>query len=301
MRTYWPAVAAFGLVGATVPAQAIDPPQILAPSSPWVVNYAEDSCRLIRTFGGDDKQVRLEFRMFAPQNSFWLLVSGKPIGTPPLGTTKIASRFLPDDKDTPITALSGKLDQASPAIMFRASFDTRDMREALAKEYRTDHEAYRRDVRGIDAARETQVNGLEIRLESGARITLRLGAMHAPMEAVRACLDNLLQSWGVDPKTQKSLMHEPVPVIDPGNWLKSSDYPQKMLEQGYNDSVNFRLTVDATGKPVACSVLTMESRPEFIAATCDKLMKRASFKPALDAQGKPVASIYVSTVIWTLS
>lgn len=124
--------------------------------------------------------------------------------------------------------------------------------------------------------------------------------MHAPMDAVRACLDNLLASWGVDANTQKSLTREPMPVGNPGDWLKSSDYPQKMLDQGMNDSVNFRLTIDAVGMPTACNVLTMESRPEFIKATCDKLMQRARFNPALDAQGNPVPSIYVSTVIWTL-
>ena len=71
-----------------------------------------------------------------------------------------------------------------------------------------------------------------------------------------------------------------------------------MLYGHVSDVVHFRLTVDASGMPTACSVLTMESTPEFIKATCDNLMHRARFTPALDAQGNPVASIYVSAVRW---
>lgn len=296
MRPCFCAAAAFALLGAPVPAQAANPPPALAPSSPWVVNYAEDSCRLVRMFGEGEQQVRLEFRMFAPEKSFWVLASGKPFASAPIGVVQISSRFDPDDKDTEESALRGQLNETTPAIMFPASFETAAARHAASEAYKKDLDAYLRDVNSFDTGREAQVDALAIKIKGGASVTLKIGAMHAPMDAVRTCLDNLLASWGVDPKTQKSLTRPPWPASSPAEWLKSDDYPEEMLAQNISDIVNFRLTVDAAGVPTACNVLTMESRPEFIKASCDNLMKHARFKPALDANGKPVPSIYVDSV-----
>ena len=298
MRTCRSAVAALALLGTSIPVQAIDAPLALEPSSKWVVNYADDSCRLIRTFGEGDQEIRLEFRMFAPEKYFWLLVSGAPLEPTPTGVVQIGSRFEPDDKDTDELALVGKLDEHTPAIMFSSSFETRNARRAASDAYRKDREAYLRSAPTFDTEREAQVTALEIKMDGRERMTLKLGAMRAPMDAVRACLDDLLDSWGVDAKVQKSLTRPPVPASDPAYWIKWSDFPSKMLAGRVSATVNFRLTVDASGAPTACDVLTMESAPEFIKATCDNLMKRARFKPALDAQGKPVASIFVDTVEW---
>lgn len=298
MRTYLLAAAALALLGAAAPVEAIDPPLVLQPSSPWVVNYAVDSCRLIRTFGEGDQRVRLEFRTFAPEKWFWLLVSGEPVGSGSSAIARLRYRFDPDSRDIAGYALRGKLDEKTYAVMFQTSFETRDAREAESKAYRRDREAYESRRGEFDLEREAKVDALEIGLTARRRIVLKLGTMRPPMDAARACLDDLLESWGVDAKIQKSLTRPAVPIVSPENWLKSSDFPQKMFADGLNDSVNFRLTVDPTGMPTDCSVLTMESKPAFIKATCDTLMKRARFKPALNSQGKPVASIYVNTVIW---
>jgi hypothetical protein len=62
--------------------------------------------------------------------------------------------------------------------------------------------------------------------------------------------------------------------------------------------VDFRLVVDATGKPTDCAVLTMEAIDDFIRATCDRLMKRARFQPARDTHGNAVTGVYVNSVLW---
>jgi hypothetical protein len=120
--------------------------------------------------------------------------------------------------------------------------------------------------------------------------------MRPPMDVMRNCLDDLLASWGIDVTVQKSLTRPALPITDPSNWLDSSDYPARMVAGGYNDQVDFRLTIDAAGEPTACNVLTMESRPEFIKATCGALMRHAHSQPALDTKGNPVPSIYVNSV-----
>jgi TonB family protein len=60
--------------------------------------------------------------------------------------------------------------------------------------------------------------------------------------------------------------------------------------------VHFRLSVDARGKVSDCHI-QRSTRPEgFDEAVCEVLMHRARFKPALDAEGKPMASYYINTV-----
>jgi hypothetical protein len=291
--------AAFAcLLAAALPVRAAEPSP-LKPSSPWVVNYAEDSCRLIRTFGEGDRSVRLEFRMFAPGDFFWLLVSGEPIGPTPSGVVSLAYRFDPDEEDVKsVVALRGKIDEKTSAVMFPASLSTAQTRKEERKIFRDDPKAFARNRTDFDPRREAQVDALEIGIYRRPRMILKLGTMRPPMDAVRTCLDDLLVSWGVDAQAQKSLERPPIPTTRPNEWLHPSDYPRRMLAEGRSDQVHFRLTVDTAGMPTACGVLTMEARPEFIKATCDTLMQRARFEPALDANGKPVPSVYVNSVFW---
>ena len=54
------------------------------------------------------------------------------------------------------------------------------------------------------------------------------------------------------------------------------------------------------GKPSACHIQQSASPPEFSKAVCDAMMRRAHFEPALDKDGKPVASYYRSSVIFLM-
>ena len=53
----------------------------LGPSSPWVMDYAEDSCALRRTFGEVGRQVTLEMRQFSPDSSIQFSIFSENIGT----------------------------------------------------------------------------------------------------------------------------------------------------------------------------------------------------------------------------
>ena len=56
--------------------------------------------------------------------------------------------------------------------------------------------------------------------------------------------------------------------------------------------------VSAEGVPTKCAIQQATSSPEFTKLTCDLLVKRARFSPALDRDGKPVASFYTNSVRW---
>jgi hypothetical protein len=272
----------------------------LKPSSVWAMNYADDSCRLIRIFGEGDNQVRLELRGFAPGAAVWALVSGLPVGRTKYGSEKISYRFDPDTTDVPGYALRGELDDGSPSAMFRVSFATLEEQTSASKAYRKDPQGWMRQKRELPLDRERQIDALEIKMWAQPRFALELGSMGPPMQAMRACLDDLLTHWGVDPALQGShgAGTAPVPAELPSDWLNPSDFPPKMIRERRNSQVDFRLVVDATGKPTDCAVLTMEAIDDFIRATCDRLMKRARFQPARDTHGNAVTGVYVNSVLW---
>ncbi|MCB2049771.1 MAG: energy transducer TonB [Novosphingobium sp.] len=96
---------------------------------------------------------------------------------------------------------------------------------------------------------------------------------------------------------------EPVgakPKGRPGLWVTSNDYPTRDIREGNEGTVTFRLLLDASGKPRDCEILRGSGHPGLDAATCDKLIRRASFEPARDGSGERVASSYTGTVRWVI-
>ncbi len=116
------------------------------------------------------------------------------------------------------------------------------------------------------------------------------------MKAMKSCTDEWIHHWGIDVAVNDSLIRYPHPKGNPANWVGPKDYPQVALSKGYSATVYFRLNVDATGKPTACHIQKVVGAEIFGEVTCDLLMHRARFEPALNAQSKPVASDWRSTV-----
>ena len=64
--------------------------------------------------------------------------------------------------------------------------------------------------------------------------------------------------------------------------------------------VRFRLDVDPSGKPSGCRVLYRTNPDEFADLSCQLLLKRARFAPALDIANKPVKTFYINEVRWLM-
>jgi protein TonB len=68
-----------------------------------------------------------------------------------------------------------------------------------------------------------------------------------------------------------------------------------MLRQGRQGMVEFRLVVDEQGQVANCHV-DLDTPGPFGEATCNAISRRARFKPALDAEGRPMRALYVCSV-----
>jgi TonB family protein len=285
-----------GLVLPSASAQARETRR-LPSSSKWVVNYADDSCRLLRTFGEGDREVIVIFDQFEPGDWFKLTFLGKSVkprnSLRPIGAVL---RFGPNELKSEVTgmpATTGTL----PTFIVDTSQRMVPMTEAeqnAAKSANRQNLPF--DPAPVAADREKAVTWLELNKVLQFDLMLETGRMDRPLAALRDCSWNTVKSWGLDVDQQKGLTRRPFPTRNPATWFRSSDYPENMLRGGYEGIVNFRVMVDEHGKATSCHIQASTRPKEFDDLVCRSVMKRAEFKPALDAKGKPIPSYWRQTV-----
>ena len=77
-----------------------------------------------------------------------------------------------------------------------------------------------------------------------------------------------------------------------GEINSARDYPIATRDLRINDFVIVAITVGADGRPSGCRVARPSKDAQANSITCQLALKRFRFKPATDASGKPVASVY---------
>lgn len=87
------------------------------------------------------------------------------------------------------------------------------------------------------------------------------------------------------------------PVITRGSF-RQSDYPKELRETGPKGVTWADVTVGINGRVTACRITRPSGIPLFDARTCQILLQRFRYRPARDAQGKPVAASDSFSVDW---
>lgn len=280
-------------VALVAPASEAKQPLRLSPSSKWHVNYAPDSCRLARAFGTGDDEVLLLLDRFQPGPRVHMTLVGEPLKVRS-DNRRITLRFGPNDPPfdkqfTPATVDGGRAALVLSGGLYISGYDP-SWAEVEGDDDGT------RPLPVVDPALYGAIRDLELRIPGKQAVVLETGSMLDAERVLAACTDDLLRGWNIDVPAHRTLSRRVAPVGSPGKWMNSSDYPADMWIRGNQALVFFRLVVDAEGKPASCHI-QQSTRPQaFDDAVCNGLMKRASFTPALDAAGRPIASYYLNSV-----
>jgi hypothetical protein len=88
----------------------------------------------------------------------------------------------------------------------------------------------------------------------------------------------------------------PEPQGDEAEWMRSSDVPSSEWSRAAITS--FDLTLDATGRLIRCEITQTSGSKVLDEAVCSSLMRRAHYKPALDANGLALPSLVRDHVRW---
>jgi len=256
------------LLTALAPALAPAPAEVLQPSSGWSIDYADTSCTLSRSFGTGEDAVSLGLMPQTGGDRVRLVLIAR-------------NRDLFDGQgQAEIRAATG---DPLATSAFSSAIHPQQGRVAMMR-------VGRDTLTGL-AGSATVTLTLD-----GKPITLAIPAMSAALKGLAACETDLAKEWGVD----LPIVATPAVPLLPQKWLTDDDYPAEAMRRSQSGDVGFRLSVDAGGKTTACNITYSSGTPLLDQTVCSVMMKRSRFKPALDKDGKPVASIWASTFLWTL-
>lgn len=129
---------------------------------------------------------------------------------------------------------------------------------------------------------------------------MKTGPLDKAFAEMDKCANQLIEEWGLDVAEQNSLQSRPEPKNSPGNWARSSDYPESALASGGQALINFMLLIDSNGTPVKCIVQRGTAAKSFRDRSCELLLRRARFDPAINAEGRPVSSYYLNKIRWII-
>lgn len=274
-------------------------PLRLKPSSKWNVHYADDSCRMGRSFGEGDQKIVLLIDRYQPGDALRLSFVGKPTHTRQNDGT-VMVRFGPAEVEQEVEFYPGLLANKTPTLIIRETMRIapRSPEEMAASEAALKAKQYDFVWSRITPEQEAAATYIEVKRAIRQPFILETGSLGAPLAALEKCTDELLDHWGIDVAKHAALSRPLTPKSNPGEWMKSRDYPLPMLLSGKRAIVQFRLNVDPAGKPTACHIQQSTRPKAFDDAVCKAIMRNAEFEPALDAGGSPIASYWLNTVVF---
>lgn len=130
---------------------------------------------------------------------------------------------------------------------------------------------------------------------------LHLPGAGPAVASLRKCEEDALRRWGIDPAARASVRRLPKPVGgSPLPWFRWQDYPKQARRERASGSAVARVDVDPAGRPVRCLVVASAGHAALDKVTCDSIMKRARFEPALNAAGERVAFHYILRTVWSM-
>ncbi|MBO9581622.1 MAG: energy transducer TonB [Sphingobium sp.] len=283
-------MAIFGLAFLATGAAAADKSaQHFKPTGPWAMEYADQTCRLIRNFSDGNGVVTLAFEKTGLGAALSLGLAGETLRTPS-NASMVRFRYNVDNGARSSALLKTVLvDGRDSFIVMSTQFLPGDQMLAIVRKAKY---AQRWDAMdNAEAAAASKITSISFTDGFIGDPEFEIGPMAAPLKAMNACVEDLVRSWGVDPR----LMRNPKRMIEPMNspryWLSMQDYPEEMWRAHKGGVVPVRLLIDENGAVTNCIPNVALPGP-FEDAVCRGIKKRARFRPALDADGKPMKSYW---------
>ncbi len=273
------------------------------PVSSWNMDYAENSCALKRVFNhGADDTILFVIRQY-PGTSAVELTFGrkKNILRRSKGDEPYVA-FLPLEQE-PVKRKAHRLIFDEGFFGFQISQHLRTIDdeddEALEDMTETEKASYFKSRVTLNHQREEEITSLMVRDGFTDNIVLQTGSLGKPMEAMRECLDNLREHWGLGDTDDIATQAEPVEMK---RWVRKmvNNYPVSAVNSGQQGPVPIALIVGTDGRPERCIVPFSPAAETLEEAACSTLKKHARFKPALDTSGQPVRSLWQTKVVFAL-
>lgn len=263
--------------------------KVVTATSPWKVDNTGNACHLQRGFGTAEEPVLVQIEQLSPGDYFNFTAAGRPFAGITDGT-RVTLSTGPDNKPISTRFTLGDMQVGNGQKLTTLFFMGTTLNGHGEGEVRRER---------VTPERAAQVTSLIVGW-GGKGVQIGTGPLAKALAAMSSCTEGLVKSWGLDPAQQASLSRWPKPLTDPQTWLPRGSYPSDLASEGKQSLVDVRLMIDAAGAVSQCQVVNGFNGERFAKVTCDKIIQRAKFEPALDAAGSPVASYAVRRVKWVV-
>jgi hypothetical protein len=303
---------------------------VLEPTSQWVVDYADNNCRLIRMFGADKDRVRLVFEQVAPHSLMTVMLVGRfrletdnnVLAFEPLANVQISRGqdlnavassdkvvfwprrlgrgrwgLIPDAlatqmrKDDPVGA------EISPSAPFdarapRVKWNDHNWSVEPEEQWQAEDAAF--------GARADEVTAVVLNPGRSGSISLHTGGLARPLQALEKCASDSLKDWGIDPAVESAVATGAHPVVEANTLFSADDYPRAALQSFKQDNLEVWLDIDAQGRIASCRVISDFASPEINDAICGMVRRKESFIPARTKDGTSVPDFYIQSFVFKL-
>lgn len=249
--------------------QSANAENILYPTKPWVLNYAETQCLASRAYGDWAFGIRP-----APNGETYELLALDHRTGPHYGVEFHGSV---DFGHGPIAAWG---------LVFRA--DTPNTR------------MYHFRIPASDMEQARSASSVTLRGQNQIEQSFALDNMPQLLDGFRKCIDDLKHYWNMTPN--ESARFAKHARGDLRILFSGSDYPDEAYSRYQEGTVQFLLLVNEQGGVSDCDVLKPSGSPSLDVQGCHVIMERAHFTPARGVDGNPLRDAVVTPPIsWRLS
>lgn len=264
---------------------------IFSPASAWNVEFADEFCALRRAFVSGDSKADLELRQYAPGASVDIIFLAQGLER---RIGKLELRFFPYDAVIDY----GPSFSMSAAGGFHGFFSPSRFGQSVKDENREWEEPSPEMVRQWAAAVS------HLRVEKGLKqaVDIQTGPLDKAIEVMTICNDGLIESWGLDVAAHK-MLSRPARLKTLHKFARKiqENYPVKALMGDEQGPVQIRVMVDSLGEVTDCRAIKAFTSELLNDAACQGFVKYAEFEPALDVNGNPINSYYVTRISYSLN
>lgn len=270
---------------------AADAGTVLTPSSEWHLDYAEEKCRLARTFGEGENRHILYIDQAAPSERFDLTAAGPAFKNFP-ASGAIDLQFGEAINQRNYRAKKGNFKSFGPALIYS--------RITMSAEAEGNVDANDIPFQLLDAEGAKTIDFIAFG-RGKRKVTFATGELFPVLSAINTCTLDLIRSWGVDPDKHRTMTRSATwknPTVVASRVQAS--YPAAALSRGERAIFNLRIIIDEAGAVIECKLSNATKASHLESPAC-KAFSKAKFEPALDADGQPMRSYYTTAIIYDIN
>lgn len=306
--------ALIALVAAPIRAQ--DAPRVFERQGSWSLDAGEDYCRLARSFTDGENTLALAMERNQLGNSYQLVLVGDDLRTFRNATT-LGYRYLPGGEERQAMFITSQTPEGQTYLNLGTiqmgepeGFNVADAQRGRVPEgpppgFTTGRVEGRYVPEPYDRAAEisfaSSVDGFAFERGLLSAIRLETGPLGGAMQALQACTDDLVRSWGLDWEAHQSLSARAEPAEAQPDWIRRNLLIREDFDKLRGSRNLFRVMINNEGSPTACTVHSPSLSDSQNEAICEDILENGRFLPALDAEGQPIASYWISGFYFLVS